>query len=74
MTTMESFKVLKDRGYTDHCLWRVSDKCWGYCKIRDCREVFGRVDLLVSPVNGEGEKWVQIDSCKPLCINKFGKE
>ena len=27
--------------------------------IRDIRDVFGRVDFLISPVGGSGEKWVQ---------------
>ena len=26
-------------------------------EIRDAREVFGRIDVLVSPVAGEGEVW-----------------
>lgn len=31
-------------------------------EIKDVKEVFGRVDLLVTPVGGSGEKWVSSDS------------
>jgi hypothetical protein len=30
-------------------------------KLLDVKQVFGRVDVLVTPVNGSGEKWVWLD-------------
>lgn len=32
--------------------------------IRDARQVFGRVDYLVTPVDGGGEQWVSSDRVK----------
>ncbi len=29
--------------------------------VLDSRQVFARVDCLVSPVNGQGEQWVSVD-------------
>lgn len=29
--------------------------------IQDAREVFGRVDVLVAPVGGQGERWVSAE-------------
>lgn len=31
-------------------------------RILDARRVYGRVDVLISPINGQGEKWVQADT------------
>ena len=39
-------------------LWSV-DTLRVLVDIRDIREAFGRVDFLISPVGGSGEKWVQ---------------
>lgn len=33
-------------------------------RVLDCRKVWGRVDLLVSPVGGTGEKWVEQSAVK----------
>jgi hypothetical protein len=30
-------------------------------KLLDVKQVFGRVDVLVTPVNGNGQKWIQVD-------------
>lgn len=32
--------------------------------VLDARKVWGRVDLLISPVNGEGQKWVEASTVK----------
>jgi len=32
--------------------------------ILDARDVFGRTDCLVEPVNGTGRSWVQLDRVK----------
>lgn len=32
-----------------------------HVKLLDVKQVFGRVDVLVTPINGKGEKWVQAD-------------
>lgn len=34
--------------------------------IQDVRKVYGRVDCLISPVDGVGEKWVAADQLKKL--------
>lgn len=39
-------------------LWSV-DTLKVLVDIRDIRDVFGRMDFLISPVGGSGEKWVQ---------------
>lgn len=31
-------------------------------EIRDARSAFGRLDVLVRPIAGEGEAWVSLDS------------
>lgn len=31
-------------------------------RVLDCRAVFGRVDVLVSPIAGTGEQWVNLNS------------
>lgn len=33
-------------------------------RILDARETFGRIDLLVSPVEGSGQAWVSADRVK----------
>ena len=30
-------------------------------KLLDVKQVFGRVDVLVTPVSGNGHRWVQVD-------------
>jgi hypothetical protein len=32
----------------------------------DVKQVFGRVDVRVTPINGSGEKWVQVDRLREL--------
>ena len=32
-----------------------------HVKLLDTKQVFGRVDVLVTPINGSGEKWVMAD-------------
>ncbi len=32
-----------------------------HVRLLDVKQVFGRVDVLVTPVNGAGQKWVQSD-------------
>lgn len=33
------------------------------CVVLDAREVWGRRDVLVHPVSGEGQQWVSADRC-----------
>lgn len=33
-------------------------------KVLDTRQMYGRTDLLISPVSGSGEQWVSAESCK----------
>ena len=68
MTIMQQMKCLKDKGYNDHCLWNI-DQVKVLCKIKDCREVFGRVDLMIEPYGGKGMKWVAESSCSPVEFN-----
>lgn len=35
-------------------------------QIKDARQSFGRVDVLVTPLNGKGEKWVAVDSLREM--------
>jgi len=37
-------------------------------KILDVKQVFGRVDVLITPINGSGEKWVQADRLVKKCL------
>jgi len=30
-------------------------------KLLDVKQVFGRIDVLVTPSQGQGQKWVQVD-------------
>jgi hypothetical protein len=30
------------------------------CRVLDTRKVFGRIEVQISPVQGKGEKWVDI--------------
>ena len=30
--------------------------------VKDVREVYGNVQVLITPVNGQGRKWVRVDS------------
>lgn len=54
MTVKEMINEMKGR----QALWSV-DTLKVLVDIRDIRDVFGRVDFLISPVSGSGEKWVQ---------------
>lgn len=45
--------------------WVATRKLIVDVKVKDARETFGRTDLLISPVSGEGEQWVSLESCKP---------
>ena len=36
----------------------VDDKLWFAVRVMDIRQVFGRVDYLISPATGGGDKWV----------------
>lgn len=45
--------------------WQASTKVTVSVKILDARETFGRTDLLITPVSGQGEQWVSSESCKP---------
>ena len=54
MTVREMVQEMKGR----QALWAV-DTLKVLVDIRDIREAFGRVDFLISPVGGSGEKWVQ---------------
>ena len=36
--------------------------------VKDIRTVWGRTDALVTPENGDGEMWVNIDRLKPAHI------
>jgi len=31
-------------------------------RILDARKVFGRIDILITPVGGRGERWTQADT------------
>lgn len=33
-------------------------------KVLDTRQMYGRTDLLITPVSGSGEQWVSAESCK----------
>lgn len=33
-------------------------------KILDTKQAFGRLDVLIAPVSGSGQKWVQCDRLK----------
>lgn len=34
------------------------------CRVLDARSVWGRTDLLVAPLAGDGEQWVSSDRCR----------
>lgn len=48
------------------CHWRASEKIRVLCEVADSRSVWGRVDLLLRPVQGTGEQWVSIDKVDRL--------
>lgn len=54
MTVKEMVQEMKGR----QALWSV-DTLKVLVDIRDIRDVFGRIDYLIAPVGGSGEKWVQ---------------
>lgn len=54
MTVKEMINEMKGR----RAFWSV-DSLKVLVDIRDIRDVFGRVDYLISPVGGSGTKWVQ---------------
>ena len=54
MTVKEMINEMKGR----RAFWSV-DSLKVLVDIRDIRDVFGRVDYLISPVGGAGTKWVQ---------------
>lgn len=54
MTVKEMIAEMRGR----QAMWSV-DTLKVLVDIRDIREAFGRVDFLISPVGGSGEKWVQ---------------
>ena len=54
MTVKEMIHEMKGQ----RALWGI-DTLKVLVDIRDIRDVFGRVDFLISPVDGSGEKWVQ---------------
>ena len=35
-------------------------------KLMDVKQVFGRVDVLVTPVKGSGQKWIQADKLQEV--------
>lgn len=37
------------------------DKLSVLVRVVDSRKVFGRIDVLVTPVNGYGEQWISMD-------------
>lgn len=47
-------------------LWRHSSfrKFLVEVTVKDARQMYGRTDLLITPVSGSGEQWVSAESCK----------
>ena len=45
---------------SDHVVVRL-EKLTVVCKVKDMREAWNRVDVLITPVNGGGEQWVSVD-------------
>ena len=41
-------------------LWKVSDLVRVRVNILDARQVYDRVDLLITPIGGSGKQWVSI--------------
>lgn len=39
--------------------------CSWQAMVKDAKTTFGRTDLLITPVSGQGEQWVSAESCKP---------
>lgn len=35
-------------------------------KLIDAKQVFGRIDVKISPVSGSGDKWVQLDKISEM--------
>lgn len=54
MTVREMVQEMKGR----QALWYI-DSMQVLVDIKDIRGAFGRVDYLIAPVGGSGEKWVQ---------------
>jgi hypothetical protein len=50
------------------------DGMWVNVKVIDARKVFGRVDVLVTPISGEGQSWIQLDRLQGgLAVEKLAK-
>lgn len=45
-------------------LWDSGRKMHFNVRVLDARQMYGRTDLLIAPVSGEGEQWVSAESCK----------
>lgn len=58
MTTTELAKLINKTA-----IYRINGMEF-LIKIRDARLAFGRCDALITPVHGQGEKWVDLNNLK----------
>lgn len=55
-----TIREMADLLNSEHVVVRL-EKLDVACKVKDIREVWNRVDVLVTPVNGSGEQWVSME-------------
>lgn len=65
MTVMEGLKAMKDKGVSSTAIY-ITGKLQIHVKIKDIRKMWGRVDYLIEPLQGNGMQWVEEHSIKPL--------
>ena len=61
MSASELIKLVGEKTGGKDTAALVIDSLVVHVKLLDVKQVFGRVDVLVTPINGKGEKWVQAD-------------
>lgn len=45
--------------------WDSGRKMHFNVKVLDARQMYGRTDLLITPISGQFEAWVSAESCNP---------
>lgn len=44
------------------------------CKVLDVKSSWGKIRLLVTPVRGEGEQWIEVERIKKVLETIYSKE
>lgn len=66
MTTTELLALIgKHTGGSDTALINL-DGLYVPVKVLDAKYVFGRTDVLVTPIGGHGQKWTRVEKLVPI--------